>query len=409
MVGEGWLLITLTLLVISIITAQVPLLLLTTLVFLSGLLVRVWSQFALARVSHEHGLSHDHAFFGETVEVDVTVSNRKMLPLPVVQVTLEAPDELRVLRGSVTPAAGNPFRVNLTSFLAVGWYRRVTRRYQIECTKRGYYTFGPSTISVRDPFGFTSRDAAYAATRRLVVYPRVLPLRALGLPSTEILGERRVKRQLFEDPLRIVTSREYVPGDPLNRINWRSTARQGTLQTRVLESTSTPNVAVFLDVNTMESRFQAPSEPLLESAVSVAASIASHAITSRYEVGVYVNEAYRGTREMIRFAPSRNPGHLTQVLTGLAHPLGWPLHSIDRMLATEARSLPWTASILVVTAAPTPHLLGTLRRFTRAGRRVALALVGPRAAAVVPNDLPTFVIPPDALLGHAATLEVVAQ
>ncbi|MDE2803169.1 MAG: DUF58 domain-containing protein, partial [Chloroflexota bacterium] len=278
-----------------------------------------------------------------------------------------------------------------------------------ECTKRGYYTFGPSTMSVRDPFGFTSRDAGFSSTTRLVVYPRVLPLRALGLPSTEILGERRVRRQLFEDPLRIVTSREYVSGDPLNRINWRATARQGTLQTRVLESTSTPNVAVFLDVNTMSSRFQAPSEPLLEAAVSVAASIASHAIAARYEVGVYANEAYRGTREMIRFAPSRNPGHLTRVLTGLAHPMGWPMHSIDRMLSTEGRSIPWTASILVVTAVPTPQLIGTLRRFTRAGRRVALALVGDGAGAAIPSDIPTYVVPQSALQGHAATLEVVTS
>ena len=177
----------------------------------------------------------------------------------------------------------------------------------------------------------------------------------------------------------------------------------------MLESTSTPNVAVFLDVNTMSSRFQAPSERLLEAAVSVAASIASHAISSRYEVGVYVNEAYRGTRELIRFAPSRNPGHLTRVLTGLAHPMGWPTHSIDRVLATEGRSIPWTASILVVTAVPTAPLIGTLRRFTRAGRRVALALVNPADLGAVPRDIPTFVVPVAALQGHTGVLEVVTR
>ena len=409
MVGEGWLLLTLTLLVISLITQQVPLLLLTTLVFLSGMLVRVWSHFALARVTHEQHVSSEHAFFGETVTVDVTVSNAKMLPLPVVQVTLEAPEELRVLRGAVTPASGNPFRINLSSYLSVGWYRRITRRYQLECTKRGVYTFGPSTMSVQDPFGFTSKATGSAETTRMVVYPRVLPLRELGLTSTEIMGDRRVRRQLFEDPLRIVSSREYVAGDPLNRIHWKATARQGVLQTRVLESTSTPNVAVFLDVNTMENRFQAPSERLLESAVSLGASIASDAIASRYEVGVYVNEAYRGTRELIRFAPSRNPGHLTRVLTGLAHPTGWALHPIDRVLATEGRNIPWTASILVVTAVPTPALLATLRRFKRAGRRVAIALVGPESGAAIPSDIPLFLAPQTAMQRDAGALEAAAR
>lgn len=392
MVGESWLLITLTLLIVSLITQQTPLLLVTLLVFLTGLLIRIWSHYALAGVIHEHGLSNEYAFFGDMVDVEVSVTNRKILPLPVVEIGLEAPEELRVRHGSVTPAAGDAFRVNLFSLFSMGWYRKVTRRYQIECSKRGYYIFGPSFMTVRDPFGFTSQEAEGYQMDRLLVYPRILSLKELGLPSTEIIGERRIRRKLFEDPLRIVSTRNYIQGDPLNRINWKATARRGELQSRVLESTTTPNLAIFLDVNTMETRFQAPLEASLESAIVVASSLANHAISGGYNVGLYVNEPYRGTREPIRLAPSRHPGHLQRILVALAHPQGWPVNSIERVLMTEGRNIPWGASIVVVTSTPTAPLLGSIRRFKRAGRSLSLIQVGNTTGTTLPRDIQAHLV-----------------
>ena len=387
MVGESWLLITLILLIISLITQQTPLLLVTLLVFLTGLLIRIWSRYALAGVIHEHELSNEYAFFGDVVSVEVSVTNRKILPLPVVEIGLEAPGELKVLHGSVIPAAGDAIRVNLFSLFSMGWYRKVTRRYQIECSKRGHYMFGPSFMTVRDPFGFTTREAERYERDRLLVYPRILSLKELGLPSTEIIGERRIRRQLFEDPLRIVSTRNYVQGDPLSRINWKATARRGELQSKVLESTTTPNLAIFLDVNTMETRFQAPLEASLESAIVVAGSIANHAINGGYNVGLYVNEPYRGAREPIRLAPSRHPGHLQRILVALAHPQGWPLHSIERVLMKEGRNIPWGASIVVITSTPTAALLGSIRRFKKAGRSLSLIQIGNITGTTLPRDI----------------------
>ena len=409
MVGESWLLITLTLLIASIITQQISLLLITLLVFLTGLLIRIWSNFALSRVTHEHQLSSEKAFFGDIVTVEVSVTNRKMLPLPVVEVGLEAPEELRVIRGSVIPAATDPFRINLSSFLSMGWYHKITRRYQIECSKRGYYTFGPSSIKVRDPFGFTNQEAENNKTDTLLVYPRILSLKELGLPATEILGERRIRRQLFEDPLRIVSSRDYVQGDPLNRIHWKATARRGELQTRVLESTTTPNLVIFLDVNTMETRFQAPLEGPLESTIIVASSIASHAINAGHNVGLFVNEPYRGTREPIRLAPSRHPDHLQRILVALAHPQGWPLHAIEHVLTTEGRNLPWGASIVIVTPTPTRSLIGSIRRFKRAGRSVSLVQVGNTTDMAIPRDVPKHFVSDRIHQGLIDALEVTAR
>ncbi|MCH8940259.1 MAG: hypothetical protein IIC27_03935 [Chloroflexi bacterium] len=176
-----------------------------------------------------------------------------------------------------------------------------------------------------------------------------------------------------------------------------------------MESTTTPNLVIFLDVNTMETRFQAPMEGPLESSIIVAASIASHAIKAGHNVGLYVNEPYRGTRDPIRLAPSRHPDHLRRILVALAHPQGWPLYTIERMLTTEGRNLPWGASIVIVTPTPTAKLIGSIRRYKRAGRSVALIQVGNSTDFVVPRDVPTHFVSDKVNQPDVESLEVTAR
>ena len=142
----------------------------------------------------------------------------------------------------------------------------------------------------------------------------------------------------------------------------------------------------------METRFQAPLEASLESAIIVAGSIANHAINAGHNVGLYINEPYRGTREPIRLAPSRHPGHLQRILVALAHPQGWPLHSIERVMTKEGRNIPWGASIVVVTPTPTGPLLGSIRRFKRAGRSLSLIQVGNNTDTTVPRDIQAYFV-----------------
>ena len=132
---------------------------------------------------------------------------------------------------------------------------------------------------------------------------------------------------------------------------------------------------------------EAPLEASLESAIVVAGSIANHAINGGYNVGLYVNEPYKGTREPIRLAPSRHPGHLQRILVALAHPQGWPLQSIERVLMKEGRNIPWGASIVVITSTPTDALLGSIRRFKKAGRSLSLIQVGNSTGTTLPRDI----------------------
>ena len=46
-------------------------------------------------------------------------------------------------------------------------------------------------------------------------------------------GEQVTNRRIVEDPLRLAGVRDYRPGDSVRHIHWKSTARQGRLQTKV--------------------------------------------------------------------------------------------------------------------------------------------------------------------------------
>lgn len=389
MLGSYWLFITLVLVLAAAVLRQVPLLLVALLFFLASGVARLWARYALERVEYQRRLSAGRVFFGETVTLEIGVTNRKLLPLPSVHIQDELPEQLTLLKGK-TSRTHKPLRVTLSNYLSLNWYHRLARRYPIQCLRRGYFAFGPATVRAGDPFGFFERTATEERLDYLLVYPRILPLEQLGIPSRDPFGDLRVRQHLFEDPLRVITTRDYVHGDPLKRLHWKATARLQRLQSRVFESTTTVNLALFLDTLTVAPPFYGISEQLLETAVIVAASIASYAQEKGYRLGLYVNEPYRYSDRLIKLPPSEHPEQLQRVLEALAQLQGWPLLSAENMLNREARGLAWGATLVVVTSVPSEALLAALARFRRAGRQAALVLVGPGDQGISLDGLPVY-------------------
>ncbi|MQF48593.1 DUF58 domain-containing protein [SAR202 cluster bacterium AC-647-N09_OGT_505m] len=389
MKGGAWLFITLALVLAAMALQQALLLLVALLFFLVSSITRLWARYALEHVEYGRGLSTSKAFFGDTIILDTRITNGKILPLPWVHVQDEVPQELTFLRHQTTPGHRHG-RAILSSFLSLGWYHRLTRRYSVQCLKRGYFTFGPSTIRSGDLLGFFSNEIAEEKLDYLLVYPRIVSLENLGIPSKAPFGELRVRRHLFEDPVRVVTTREYAPGDPLKHIHWKATARLMQLQSRVFEPTTTVDLALFLDVRTVEAPLWGRVEQLLETAVIATASIASHGIEKGYRVGLYVNEPYLFKNGLIKLPSSDHPDQLQRVLEALAQVQGWPLFPLEQILNREARNVHGAATLAVITAEPSESLLASLHRFRMAGRRVVLILVGDRLSGFSLDGIPVY-------------------
>jgi uncharacterized protein (DUF58 family) len=94
--------------------------------------------------------------------------------------------------------------------------------------------------------------------------------------------------RLFEDPTRISGVRKYEPGDPLNRVNWRATARTGALHSKVYEPSTVAGSTILLDFHTAsyDKRYEPNRSEL---AISAAASIANAIYLLGQQVGLVTN------------------------------------------------------------------------------------------------------------------------
>ncbi|OGO39361.1 MAG: hypothetical protein A2147_10420 [Chloroflexi bacterium RBG_16_57_8] len=404
--GRGWLFIAALLLVLAALLRQGSLLLVSSLLFMLYGVAQIWAKYSLRRLEYSRHLSTTRAFYGDEVTFEVSLSNRKVLPLPWVQIEEELDEQLHLPDAVATSPSHRPGRVVLKNLMPLGWYHRVKRIYPLRCTKRGYFAFGPTRIQTGDYFRFRVKEMEVEDPVYLMVYPRIVPLNRLGIRSRDPFGDLRLRRHLFQDPVRVASVREYAPGDPMKRINWKASARVGRLQTKVFEPTTSMDLAIFLDVRTVRQPFWGEVTQLLETGTIVAASVASHLVEKGYRVGLYVNHPFPDSGRLIKLPPSGQPDQLQHILEALAMVGQTESVAIDKFVRQEGGDLPWVSTLVVVTAVPTPALLDTLAGYHRMGRPVALVVIGGEGPESGPNGLPVYQVPADITWDKVETLEV---
>jgi uncharacterized protein (DUF58 family) len=371
MFNDAWIGLSLLLIVIGFIFRQAALPQMGALLLTICALSWTWNRFALRAIEYDRHCSESRAFAGEMVDLTVSLTNRKFLPLAWVHVEDQVPLKLPFLNGRISPTAQPKVGV-LTHLTATRWFERVNWRYQVHCKYRGFYFLGPANVRSGDIFGLFTSALAIKPLTRLIVYPRLLDLAELGIPSKSPFGERRGPPTIFEDPSRNVGVRDYHPEDPFKRIHWKATARRSQLQVRVLESSIVPHLAVFLCVNTFEKHWHGTDTALLERMVSVAASIADHATKQKYAVGLIANGSVPHSDQSIKVMPGRDPNQLLKILEALAAITGYPTADFNHLLLAESARLAWGATMAIVTCVVNDKLLTTLLRLKDAGRQVSL-------------------------------------
>ena len=154
--------------------------------------------------------------------------------------------------------------------------------YTVRPRRRGVYALGPATVRVADPFGLAAEllDASERTSLHVAPDPVELP---------EISADRL--RESGTDPSRTaqpqpgpdnVTTREYRHGDPMRRVHWAASAKQGRLMVRQEDPRSTRRLTLVLDRDETSwpgERLWAgvlPSTAEFEWAVSFTAAVLEH-------------------------------------------------------------------------------------------------------------------------------------
>jgi len=372
---KRWAFIAVGVALVALLVDQPLLLILAFILGLAAASAYLWWRFGLSEVTFQRHLSAERVSFGDEIEIDLTISNVKPLPLVWLDVRDEFPAQLPVTGATLEPN-DKPRRVTFHTVFSAGPYERVRRRYRVQCTARGIYKFGPTILQTGDPFGFATRTNALEATSSLIIYPQVKALAALGLPAELPLGDRNPVRPLIEDPFSVEGIRPYVAGDHPRRVHWRASARTGEMQTKRYERRASPSIALFLDGNTFEHFWEGSDSQLLEHAICVSASIASYGVDRGYQVGLTANAPRAGSAEIIRISASAQAAQLPRMLEALALLVGGTGVRIERVIAEEGSKIPWGMTVVVVTPNVTTGLQQELARLARRGHRPVLIACG---------------------------------
>ena len=143
---------------------------------------------------------------------------------------------------------------------------------------RGVYSVGPVSYEKTDPVGLISRRFETGRAIELFVAPRVTDLSIFAGGLTNDL-DGATSQQLSMSDLAFHALREYVPGDDLRHVHWRSSAKAGQLLVRQYHETRRGHVTVLLD----GARSSYPRLQDFELAVSVATSIALRAVRDDFD------------------------------------------------------------------------------------------------------------------------------
>jgi uncharacterized protein (DUF58 family) len=278
-----------------------------------------------------------------------------------------------------------PNRQYLVNNLSLRWYERVTRHYRVQGVQRGVWTFGPVELVSGDVFGFSVQRAPIGERNELIVYPRMVPLTALGLPAERPFGEYQTKRLLSDDPLRISGARTYQPGDSPRQIHWKATARRGELQTKTFDAAASRPLAIFLNINTFEHLWEGIDPECQEFCITVCAAIARWAWENGQPAGLYVNAVAPPGLKPISIRPGTHPDQLLHILEALARVSSYGRWSIDRTLLVESQRLPQGSSVVLVTAQVNNELARALADLRVRGFGVTLATAGTVEVALAPG------------------------
>jgi len=345
-----------------------------------GSLTSVWNRYGMRRVEYSRELSTGRAVAGDSVALDITIWNRKRLPLPWITAQDRLSEALTVReRAEMFPVEDQRRTLLLRNDWALTWYERVVRHFHLDDLPRGSYRFGPADLQVRDILGRPAGDERLEATDTLTVAPAMAPLRhAERVMST--LGERRAPQSLTVDPALFAGVRPFQLGDSLRQLHWRATARLGATVSRRLEPARGRSVVLVVDVQTLdEPSWFGWDTDAFETLTVIAASLARRLLADGASVGVSAANFAGSPQRFAWLAPRASLAQMPRVGEVLARIGPVPSAPLSALLAWLTRRVPPGTTITLLSARnPTPHL-AALRRITSLGYGIELITAGPDA------------------------------
>jgi len=242
---------------------------------------------------------------------------------------------------------------------AVGSQAKNSWKTTGECTRRGLFTLGPTSLRTGDPLGLFNVEIQIPGSTALMVMPPVVPLPGIDIAPGGRAGDgKRARPNAFERTVSASSVRKYQTADNPHWIHWPLSIRHQELYVRSLDSTPASDWWIFLD---LEQKTQVGQgwNTTVEHGVILAASIADIGLRAGHSVGLVT------TGEDLVWLPPKNAlEQRTAILHSLA--LASPgSTSLADLLETARPSLRRGASLILITPTVDGEWLKPLSLYVR--------------------------------------------
>lgn len=349
--------ITVIVLILAITVGWRPFWVLTYALTFALVLSVIWIALGVRGLTFSRTAVGGRAQVGERIEERLILENHSWFPKLWVQVT----------DGSTLPGHHAGY------VSSVGPHQRITWKARTLCRRRGRYTLGPVTATTGDPLGLFRRQLTLSPQRELLVLPPVLPLAQFALAPGLMPGRGRGSQRSLQTTTNVVTVRNYVSGDSLQRIHWPTTARLGQLMVKEFDLDPTIDVLLLLDLDRMA---QAGSDEgsTEEYAVTIAASIAAYLLRQQeLAVGLSINGSAESALPL-----DRGERQLDRILESLAVARAEQRSDLAEALAAEQTRVARNTVLIIITASTELDWPQGLQHFRRRGVRPMVVTLNPQ-------------------------------
>ncbi len=209
----------------------------------------------------------------ECEHIEATLDTRNHAPWPAWGVLFDAGDSCRRMLQTIRPFTTKRYTLNL------------------QPQQRGVFPQRLPRMQTGFPFDLITAGRKAEITRRLLVWPRVLPVAPPPDWASADMAVGHVDSRRIGSEGDTIGVREYRRGDPMRWIHWSQTARHNRFMVREFQASGIPRVRILLDCDA-DAHVGTGPDSSFEWSVRIAASLASGWLEEGAEVELVAGAVY---------------------------------------------------------------------------------------------------------------------
>lgn len=310
----------------------------------------IWGRTSLNGIAMQRVVLSDRMHVGEIIREEMTFETRSRIPKLWVEVQ-DHTDLVGYDAGLVLSLGGRGSRTWVAETVAV---------------RRGRFRLGPVTVRGGDPLGLFPNRTLIPIVNDVLVFPPRIDVASIGLPVTNLAGGSMRDRSAALASPTVAGIREYVPGDPMNRIAWSASARYTNLMVKEFDPDPTADLWLIVDLgsaltiqldtlgfgNNPESYLTSTTEYV----VAIANSLAERCLQDGRKVGLIVNR-----NQPIRLDADNTERQLFRISETLAVATASGERTLTEAITVDHRRFSRTSAVVVITANPDREWAGAAR------------------------------------------------